>query len=89
MFKKRQKREVIEDVIRCLSKSILENRRLISKQHGKILSLKQRVWELECHPMEETIDQIKADVTEWQAAGERFSKRTNDCEKTEVKDANA
>lgn len=64
----------LDDLFKFLSDSILRNRELISKQHGLILGLESRLWKLEDHSTEETLEKVTIEVEEWSKDLERFKK---------------
>ena len=63
-----------EECLKMLSKDILKNRKLISKQHGLILGLESRLWELEDHSLEESLEKATTEDEEWSKDLERFKK---------------
>lgn len=61
-----------ETLFKCLSADILNNRKLIGELRGEILTLNQRVWDLEDHTIAETIDKLGSEVAGWTEVAEKF-----------------
>lgn len=62
-----------EDGFRFLSKSILENRKLINELKSGQRDLERRLWELEGYTPRETLEKIGKEIESWSASVKELS----------------
>lgn len=62
-----------EDGFRLLSNSILENRKLINELKAGQRDLERRLWDLEGHTPQETLEKIRKEIESWSASVEELS----------------
>ena len=61
-----------EILIEMLCRDIQENRRLIGKLRGAVHDLESRLWKLENHGIEETLDEVKSQIDAWSKEAEQW-----------------